>query len=81
MLQKDQSTRKKVLIAEININKGRIKRQNRGNVPNTARTQWGKIRTEKIRDTKNQSRRSAHQLVRVFLKENIQKRKDVIICK
>lgn len=74
MLQKEQSTRKKVRIAEIKINKGRIKRQNRGNVPNNARTQWGKIRTEKIRDTENQSRRSAHQLVS-FLKRKYTKEK------
>lgn len=66
MLQNEQSTRKKVLIAEIEIDKGRIKRQKRGNVPNNARTQWDKTRTEKIRATENQSRRSAHRRVRVF---------------
>lgn len=81
MLQKEQSTRKKVLIAEIKIDKGRIKRQKRGNVPNNARTQWDKTRTEKIRATENQSRRSAHQQVRVFFLNNVQKRKDVIIFK
>lgn len=37
-----------------------------------------KTRTEKMRDTENQSRRSIVQLVR---KENIQKRKDIIIFK
>ena len=51
---------KKVLVAEIKIYKVGIKRQNRRNVPNNARTQWEKTRTEKIRDTENQSGRSAH---------------------
>ena len=60
MLQKEQSIRKQVLVAEIKIDKVGIKRQNRGNVPNNARTQWEKTRTEKIRDTENQSGRSAH---------------------